>query len=493
MALNKMHPANESVLDISLGTIQTLSKGLRALKNDTHGASVAAMSKDMIMQFPVFMSSSISNEDGRTITLALERQYAHFVMLTLQSYLNVNSERYTTIQDFIKDIHSNDNCPKLFNYCFGLMQNINSAVNGSAHESFTPNQDMMMSLWYGADNEVTMESLNSKYLPNSANIHKLSSALEANESFYNTPYNPADAGQGREDEIKQEYDRRASSRRTSSRHTSSRYSRGVDPLSDVANGVNAWAGHRANGDKFPSSYQGSDNKRHEITMSNNDLPSIKENKLQSSFEPTMITANIYLNNEKRTFAVGVKTMVRSVSSSAMVMNLSDSVVNRQFAFQFTKWTRGEIKFFRDVIFDLTNIRRETIAKMRAENQKDTSGYGYFAAMKERRRNARAFVGGPRALSPISTIICTKYEVEEVKAQCGLDLENPVYAKNMMNELYLLAFVIYDPTTGVVQTMLDGGATNNDFAITTIDALKKKSGDQSIGDVTKFVHELGMFR
>lgn len=436
MSKENTSPAMEGVIDIKLSELSKLPKALKGFSSQMRGTSIAEMSRDMIMQFPVLMSSQIENDHARHIAKALERQYATFMMMTLSSYLTVNSDRYSTIQDFLKDIHNNANAPSILNYAIGL--GTNAATVANAFESFRMTEDEINALWYGADEEVTMESLNDMYRPNVSNEIRLTRILEA-------------AGDSEMQKV-------------------------LNAASNLDNS--------ANGDHFPDG-------------ANAQTPRIYENKSLSSLEPTIITATLYLGTsekDKRNFAIGVKTMVRSVTPSAMIYNLGDAIANKQLAFKLVRWTRGEIKFFRDVLFDISNARRDTIAKNKARSGKDKSGYNYFVELRDRRKNAKTFVGGGRPLSPISTVVCTKYEVEEIKAQHSIDLEDPKVALQLMDQLYLLGFVIYDPTTGVVQTMLDGGATGNDFAMTTIDALRHSAGTTTtVSDMTQFVRELGRFK
>lgn len=464
MSKENTSPAMEGVgvIDIKLSELSKLPKALKGFSSQMRGTSIAEMSRDMIMQFPVLMSSQIENDHARHIAKALERQYATFMMMTLSSYLDIDSNRYSTIQDFLKDIHNNDNAPSLLNYAIGLGANAATVQNAfkSGMESLRITEDEINALWYGADEEVTLESLNDMYQPNRSNEIRLTRILEVTGP----------------DKIEDNADSAKDPQNTKAAE--------AGQMSIAQRTFNAGANldNAANGDHYPAKSSGGQ------------LPRIYENKSLSSLEPTMITATLYLKGEKRPFALGVKTMVRSVTPSAMIYNLGEAVANHQLAFKLVRWTRGEIKFFRDVVFDIANIRRETIAKNQAQSGKDKAGYNYFVDLKDRRRNAKTFVGGGRPLSPISTVVCTKYEVEEIKAQHGIDLEDPKVALQLMDQLYLLGFVIYDPTTGVVETMLDGGATGNDFAMTTIDALRHSAGTTTtVSDMTRFVAELGRFK
>src|SRR5699024_3531718 len=124
-------------------------------------------------------SNTIPKDEAMQIARALERQYATFSLITLSSSFTVDEGKFATIQDFVKSIHNNDDAPKLLDYAFGLTSNIDSLHH--AQESVIPgfSSDELAALWYGSEDEITTESLNSLYLPNTRNITKLRAALEA--------------------------------------------------------------------------------------------------------------------------------------------------------------------------------------------------------------------------------------------------------------------------------------------------------------------------
>ena len=323
-----------------------------------------------------------------------------------------------------------------------------STVNG-INESVTITDEELQKLWYSADSVATLESLNSLYLPNKSNIDKISYVLEASDDLVDTILS---AGKNLGT---QATDRRPNIVQTETRVT--------------------------------------DDGKKKTTMTSTKViprdgsaPKFIESKNLSSNEPTLINAKMFINNTERDFVVGVKTMTRLCDSDTMIRELSKAVENTNLAFKIIKWTRGEVKFFRDIVFGMSQAREDALD--------EKTGKGWFSAMRRRKKNAKLFIGAGRPLSPINTIVCTKYEVETVRSQTGIDLSDEQYARKLMKDLYLMGFCILDETNGTVEIMLDGDATDGQFTFNTIEGLRRTNnangGSVSLNDLRAFMKEIG---
>ena len=464
MPMGKMTPAEEGVNligNIQLGNLTKARKASKSVRSQFQGSSMAAMSSDSIMRFPVIMSASIGTEEAVQIAKAFERQYAVFAMIVLSSSLNISSDKYESIQDYLRDLHnSNNDAPNLLDYAIGLTSNAIAVANGM--ESVTVSDRELSKLWYGADSSVNMESLNSLYLPNNDNMKKLSMVLEASKSGTAAQRNV--------------------------------YQRLIDIGEDMG---------AANSNTFPKTVRNDKRVTKKFDKDGNLLnseevetssrtptegqpPRLIESRTLSATEPTLVSAKIYVNNTSRDFIIGVKTMTRLCDSDTMIRELIKAVENTNLAFKIIKWTKGELKFFRDIVFGITQAREDGVS--------EKTGKGWFSAMRRRKQAAKTFVGGGRPLSPINTIVCTKYEVETVRAKTGIDLSEAKNARKLMKDLYLLGFCILDEANETVEIMLDGDATDGEFAFNTIAGLRRTNdasgGNVSLNDLRAFMKEVG---
>jgi hypothetical protein len=170
----------------------------------------------------------------------------------------------------------------------------------------------------------------------------------------------------------------------------------------------------------------------------------------------------------RSAIVGIKTMMRSVATPAMSSNLIKSLQSTHGAYQYVKYTRGEAKIVKDFIFNVSSIKEDAINR----NSYDK----WFAAMRKRKRNAKAYKGGNVTVNPLSTIVISASTAQAIKETAGYDLYDTTIAQKLMDSLYLLAFVIVDQSTGIVSTLFDDFG---DYAETTISGLKSSNSNGSV--------------
>lgn len=388
--------------------------------------SIASMARDQIMQFPVYMSNLVNAEDAPVITKALEKQYSVLAMLALSNHLNYDSSKYQTVGDVISEIHNNNDNPNMLNYVMNLVDNTKAIAN--AFEGTTRvqvNADDLAGLWYGTNDEITTESINNQYLPNEGNIRKVEASISmAMEADTNTA------------KKKDDDDKEAKVDKADALPSSWDSSLGT---SDYGfRGSNARAGTR----------------QPELLKTND------QTLLNAA--PTVVTATMMIDNQKRDFMIAIKAMCHVVPTQQMVSMLVDAVQNNQLAFKIIKWSKGEQHFVRDFIFDISNARAN------ANNMKNAGAWTY--ALKRRKEASKAFVGGGAPVSPISTLVVTDVEVEAVKAACGIDISRDDVAAKLIKDYFLLAFMIYNTQTKAIMTMIDSDK-NRGFVTTNINGLK----------------------
>lgn len=428
----KVDVANEVAdIDVIFNKVTTDPKGAmksyKRVSSNFAPKSIASMARDQIMQFPVYMSNLVNAEDAPVITKALEKQYSVLAMLALSNHLNYDSSKYQTVGDVISEIHNNNDNPNMLNYVMNLVDNTKAIAN--AFEGTTRvqvNADDLAGLWYGTNDEITTESINNQYLPNEGNIRKVEASISmAMEADTNTAKKDDDDKEAKVDKV----DAGALPSSWDSSLGTSDYG---------FRGSNARAGTRQP-----------------------DLLKTNDQTLLNA-APTVVTATMMIDNQKRDFMIAIKAMCHVVPTQQMVSMLVDAVQNNQLAFKIIKWSKGEQHFVRDFIFDISNARAN------ANNMKNAGAWTY--ALKRRKEASKAFVGGGAPVSPISTLVVTDVEVEAVKASCGIDISRDDVAAKLIKDYFLLAFMIYNTQTKAIMTMIDSDKSRG-FVTTNINGLK----------------------
>ena len=463
-------------IKIASSAIRTGTKFIKSVSGNK--GSVAKMARDYVMQFPVIASSSIPEEDLFPITKNFEIQYAQFIAMILQGISGINVKDISSTSDILKQIHSNDDVPNLLDYAMDLTGGRNPVEPKKANESVTIGIPMseLNALSYGTDAEFTLENLNSMYRPNENMLNKyerITSAMEASgskptpnpDSGSDTGNNPSPNPDSPE---KKEYEQKRNlltdkqikkTEKDITRNNISIKQQRIDLKKSSINSVSA-----------------------------SDL-----NKIQNTGEaPTVLTATLYLESENgtpepRTLIFGVKTMVRSIPSNIMVPNVTECIASNTWAFRFVKWTKGETKFFRDIVFDISNAKKEALS------ENDPAG-AWFNSIKRRKRNSRWFKSKTN-ISPIMTLIITDAEAEAIKAQTGIDLTQDAAASKLMKDMFLLGFGIYNTANGNVDIMLDK-YSNGQFYSTTMTGLRaanRNGSNTDLREINKLLQNGGYIR
>lgn len=149
-----------------------------------------------------------------------------------------------------------------------------------------------------------------------------------------------------------------------------------------------------------------------------------------------------------TFNVGVKTFLHLVKSSDMAMNIAYVLRNNNKMFNFIKWTTGEISFFKDILLHVDDMNFDIANK--------TNGNKYFPILKRLKQN-KFKLSGTRGITnkaPFATLVISTIEYNEVLNSYGYDLKNISIAKKLMNELFLMTFIIVDEGTQTIDVLFD---------------------------------------
>jgi hypothetical protein len=479
------------------------------------------MAKDSILQFPTIMSSGINTEDAVVIAKALERQYASFLLTVFSLNNSVNYDLYGGVLGFIKSIHNNENIPDVISYGSDLISTANEIKSlESATEMQTITTRDIMECWNCIDDEVESKSLNDIYLPETKFLKAMETYLgdkvdDAKNVFNDiktgaTPdpkhnktgwYRKDDKDESREGgtNVSTQETKEIVYKMQMNKDGSLKLDKNNKPMFELdKNGQRVPVMDGKNPKMAVTSSvtttikQGSSKSAttSPYTVSANSPAIIRNDKI-TMLEPTMMevqfimhgsssmnggAANVHLQN----VIIGIKSMIRLVSPNIMIPNMIDSVEGSRNAFKFIKWTQGEFKFIRDLIFGISSAKDEAIKSKTASR--------WWAALKKRKRNSKLFMGNQVKISPISTIVMTAQEVEEVKNATNLDLRDPSVAIKMMDNLFLLGFMIYDSETEIVSSLFDGF---DEFADMTIGSLRTNNGkDIDMTQAKEFLKLIG---
>ena len=418
-----------------------LSKEFDIMKHNTgrQYSSISKRASEGALQFPVIISSSIDIETAQNISKALERNYSTFAQIAFSFSPTSEYKQGWNAQDYIKNFHQNtglksdvydiiDGINMMTNESFNCVEDSDLVFIGATYESATrkiqaDNKEQLFDLMEHLRHDI----LNNKYIPKTEVIYNFKDQ-ELNKKYNNmTHLSEADSSKDAEKK---------------------------DKLTTSVNKLK-------------------DRDLYKDVLRDNDVK--KSNELVA----TTLHLRVRLVNDKgedvgvSDFIVGIKCIMHPVKTNDMVVNMVNACRNNNKVFNFLRWTTGEISFFKDFLLAMDETKADVTAYKRGSSP-------WWSTLKRRRSLANMtdnmFIG--KKILPNSTVVISAEEVEFIKSEYGYDLYNPIFFRKIMNEYFLLGFVIVDSSSQIAHFLYED---QTNFQTVTFSALEKSN----VNDERKF--------
>ncbi len=413
----------------------------KIIKKSVGRNSITRMAQDSIFQFPVLISSSINIDDATVLAKALERQYASLLVSIFSLRGSIPLNKYENVQDYLKSFHNNSDIPS----------NIKAATN-MIFESATLATESTFPLGIGAacwdiiEEQVNSNKINDIYKPYERTKTVLREKLEI----------------AKEATVAETIQK--------------------NKVYDTAKKIKTFADNEKKGEEFAGINPGKNNK---TALS---APTVVKNDKLNALEPTLLNVQFVLHGEgqgqiTQNVVIGVKSMIRVIRSDLMVANMAEASKDSYGIFKFIKWTKGEYKFLRDFVFNATEIK-----DVATSTSKDS--FRWIKALKRRKAINSVSKFFQNGVLPHTTIILTRYEVEEIAALSGVNLSELHNALRLINKYYLLGFGIYDSETKTLSMLFDEDGTN-EFTSVSLNSLKtSNSKDVDLSNMKEVMKLMG---
>lgn len=408
-------------------------------------SSISDRANEGVLNFAVLTTRSTDIKTAQMISKSLERKYASFVMIstTLAPTFVVKSDK-VDLTDYLRRFHQNMNgkysSQSLMNDLVTLARENSEAIEGD-------NAGLLFTLCEGATPKIVqsnkegfesivdslkLDILNEKYVP-STKYRTKQGILEANNPAGKIVVNPV---------INIDQPKSSSSSRKRTETVSDKILRDND-----------------------------------VKKANELVPTTLHLKV------TPVTTSGQ-SMEQVDFLIGIKATLHGIDSDDMITNMISACRHKGKLFNFIKWTTGEISFAKDLILNINSIK-EDIARRSAGSSP------WWLALKRRRRLAKIKnkLLLPSGMLPNATIVITMEEANIIKQEYGFDLLNPVFVDKIMEEYFLLGFVIVDAPAEMAHFMFDG---QKEFEIVTFDGLERENSNNKgidAKDVVKIMNRL----
>ena len=392
-------------------------------------SSIKNRTKDLVLQYPLLASNSISSDTIHLTSRALENEYVNVLTVLLNSEIQTqfDKDEAKDTATFLKRYHTN------IYRSGGAYQNESVSTNEIARAN--------VELLESYDNVINLNILNKMSYPNSIlKEAKDNSKSKMVDIMKNTQKNIAE----RDKKVSQK-EREIEGREKNLKELEFKYKN---------NKLNGGA-------------------------------KINEKKL-NDLSPTIVNATIKVKDGESVYdkdiQFGVKCVIHPLQSEDIVYYLSDSVRDNSKFFRLIQWTTGEIKFFRDLVASLDTVKRTAVNS----KNKDTFWWRKLKSMAQDnlvRRLLNAVGKNSSTPIPTATLLISKQDVDAIKNKYSIDILNtPAHAGTIMKKFFLLGFVIVDEASQIAYLYNE---VSKDFDYYTFNALKKAGKDETSDmDVTK---------
>lgn len=403
--------------------------------------SIAKRASDATLQFPCLISNTIGLDKATAITNNMDRVYAAFVQTVVASNPMIDISVYRGPIDYIKKIHQNLKLESVIDFD-ALDESCKAKENTlrTLMESEFPEFDVSESVF----EEVMPQAYKGEYKlflnpEGTFGIAFKESAMsgEAMKSHRNgltdylSEFNLTPVYVKEEEEITN---------------------------SEILNSYINGASNRARTDSF----------RYADKMSATQKLLDRDAKKANDMQPYGIQVRLLAVNDQKQFVqaidfiIGVKTILHPIKPEEMISNISYALQNRSAVFNFIRWTTGEISLWKDLLLHLDELRFDV-------NYKDRGMSPFFPALK-RLKDKKVELGtfGVRKLVPNATIVISTFELDEIKKRTGVDLHDVHYAKKLIQQLFLLTFVIVDEGSETIEILYESSDTFETYALETLE-------------------------
>ena len=204
-----------------------------------------------------------------------------------------------------------------------------------------------------------------------------------------------------------------------------------------------------------------------------------EYKKANELMPTTMVVNFIQKGEggspsmTQTAVIGVKAKVYPVSSMDICNRITSKLEDKNVLNSFIRATTNEIGFFRDFLFAIDK------AKIDAKSYGKSASSNKLWKVLERRSSKSKFRRALKMsndATAITTLILTENDVDYIKTNKGIDLYNVSFARKLLDAYNFMGICIMNEATEVVSILYDTGDDN--YERLTFSNLEREASDSS---------------
>ena len=470
----------KDIVDLIGDTKDFLNDGEKMLgKNKNEFKSLTRNANKLILVFPVLCTKGISIETASMLTKAIEK---YCVNLLQMLFASIQMSDTASLNDYISRFHSNISVGDKITVddFVAFTDHLESAIEAGdikvtdrvVYEQFQKGMKEF--------NDVIKTTVN-EYALSNYKCHRTYKGYETVlEAIVTAGPNGPNGFTMYEDDDDSAKDHKIKAKRDAderiSKFKSDKDARRRAQEEELA------ASRRAN--TKPVATRGVDNRDKFISrLSENDIK--KANELM----PTKVMVDFYSREDNNTkiesAIIGVKCKLYTVDSLELIERISTKYADTNWVRELVRASTGEISFWRDFVFALDRARVDALNA----SKKSSSAKMWKVLERRATKNRLSKWKANRAdSSPITTLIVSQDEVEYLKKDYDIDLENRKLAIKLMDSYNFMGLVIVDEPAETASFIWDEG---NDAMFETLSFrnLERESDDKNYRKVINLMTKI----
>ena len=445
--------------------------------------SITSATKDLILTFPVMVSSDIEPDNAIMIAKAHEKKMASLLHILFTAISVENNE---DVFDYVKKFHSNigsmngtlddyveslDKLASTFGESYDQTLKIDKAVLNTVLEDLKesnyvlPDDTKEASLESfkiipgyrtGMNDMIIQEDKTSKNVNVNTNISISNSENDATmvSDYENMPNHGG---------ISDNEYRRAKARLAQVN--------GYNKNNDNYGGRIAYKSGFANDKDFADYLKNMTDYHGKVILDN-------EYKKANELQPTMMVVNFMRHSEENgdhinTAVIGIKAKIYPVSSADICNRISSKLDDKNVLTNFVRATTNEIAFFRDFLFAIDKAKIDAVSY---SNKATSNKLWKVLERRSQKSKFRRSLKMYNDATAISTLVLSENDVEYLKKVNNVDILNVGKARKILDAYNFMCICILNQSTEVAYILYDTG--DDTYEMIPFSGLEREASDNS---------------
>ena len=184
--------------------------------------------------------------------------------------------------------------------------------------------------------------------------------------------------------------------------------------------------------------------------------------------------------------IGIKAKMHPLDSIDVVERIYTKNKDNNFFMKLIQATTREISFFSDFLFAIDKAKIDALSV--SKRNRKSSDLWKVLERRAKKSKFKRLAGLKNDAMAISTLVVSQEEVEYLKKEYNIDVEDPSVIRPIIEAYNLMAFVIVDETTEVAKFIFDTG--QDMYEHLSFNSLERESSDNSYKKMIKLLNKSG---